>query len=166
MPVTTKVPLGAPTLARKWCVDIIGGVDPTFTYTGVFGISEFKNIGTPTFQDSSDYDGEGYKSQNVTAQEWGAEFKVVRKVTADAPDAYDPGQEIIRLAANEMGLGNTIRVRIYEDNGATGPMVEAYEGNVGCSWEPDGGAMDANETVSVKLVGQGKRLSIAHPGAA
>ena len=163
MAVTTKVPLGAPTLNRKWCIDVNTSTTETATWTGVFGVSEFKLLNTPTFQDSSDFDGEGWKGQNATAMEWGAEFKVFRKVTAADATAYDPGQEALRLAGSSMGLDNTVEVRIYEDNGADGPTSEAYQGFVGVGWEPDGGGMDANDVVSVKLYGQGKRTSITHP---
>lgn len=166
MAVTTKVPVGADTLVRKWCIDIIGGTDETPTYTGVFGITESKLIQSATTQDSSDFDGEGWKNSTVTAQEWGLEGKCRRGATTDDPAAYDPGQEILRLASIEMGPGNEIKVRIYEDNGASGPMVEAYEGFVGVTWEPDGGGMDAIDMASFKLLGHGKRTAITHPGAA
>lgn len=165
MPVTTKVPVGANTVNRKWCIDVNTGTTETPTWTGVFGIQEFKPIGTAGFQDSSDFDGEGWKSQTSTSLEWGAEFKVRRGVTAALATAYDPGQEVLRLAAVQTGLDNTVQVRLYEDNGAEGPKVEAYSGFVGVSYEDEGGGMDALSTASIKLMGQGKRTSITHPGA-
>ncbi|WP_133434156.1 phage tail tube protein [Aeromicrobium phragmitis] len=165
MPVTTKVPLGAETLARKWCIDVNAGNSDTPDWVGVFGITEFKPTQSPTTQDTSDYDGEGWKSETVTAQSRGGEGKVKRASTRADRTAYDPGQEILRLAASEMGLDNEVEVRVYEDNGPDGPAVEAYQGFVGVTWEPDGGGMDAIDFASFKLLGHGKRTAIPHPAA-
>lgn len=163
--VPEREPLGASTVNRKWYLDVATGEDPTTQepiWAGVFGIVEYKPVQSPTLQDDSDYDSEGWKSQTVTAQEWGAELKVSRKVTQADGTAYDPGQEFLRLAANELGTANSVTIRYYEMT-PDGPRVEAYEGNVAVTWEPDGGAMDALDTVSVKLTGQGRRNVIAHP---
>lgn len=163
MPVTTKVPLGASTVVRKWYLDIdTGAVPGTPVWTGVFGILEFKPNLEPTLQDDSDYDSEGDKSQTVTARAWSCEFKVARKVTAADATAYDAGQEALRLASEEIGIANSVHVRFYEVTDS-GPEVEAYEGNAAVSWTPDGGAMDALDTVSVVLSGQGRRTPTAHP---
>ena len=161
--VPEREPLGASTLNRKWYLDIDTSATPgTPTWVGVFGITEFKPIQSPSLEDDSDFDGGGWKSSTVTAQEWGAEVKVSRKVTAASATAYDPGQEALRLAALEMGVGNSVHIRYYEMT-PDGPRVEAYEGQAAVSWEPDGGGMDALDTVSVKLTGQGKRTAITHP---
>ncbi|MFT4189865.1 MAG: hypothetical protein QM621_14980 [Aeromicrobium sp.] len=164
MPVTTKAPLGADTLNRKWYVDINTGTYETPTWVSVFGIMELKALQEATTQDSSDFDGEGWKSETVTAQTWGLEGKLRRGVTTADPEAYDPGQELIRLASIEMGPLNTLDIRFYEHTPG-GPQVEAYRGRVGCSWTPEGGGMDALDTVAFKLSGQGKRTAIVHPAA-
>lgn len=165
MTIPTTTPLGATTLVRKWKLDIDTSTTPdTPTWVRVMGIGEFKpNPHTATLQEDSDYDSDGYKSSTATAQEWGAEGKLLRKVLGSDATAYDVGQEALRLASAGMGLDNRVHVRFYEDNGSTGPKVEAYEGYAVVDWTPDGGGMDGLDTVSVKLTGQGKLDAIAHP---
>lgn len=158
---TTKVPLGATTTNRKWYVDVdTGTLSPE--WTGIFGITEFKDALEASLQDDSDFDGEGWKSETNTANKWSLEFKVKRAVTAAAATAYDPGQEELRAAAEETGVANSVHVRWYEMEPG-GPRVEAYEGYAAVTWSPDGGNMEALSTVSVKLAGQGKRTPITHP---
>lgn len=165
MTVTTKAPLGPTTLNRKWYLDVNTGTPAVPVWTGVFGITEFKPKNAGTTQDDSDFDGEGYKSQSQTAIEWGAELKCRRGTAAADPEAYDPGQEVLRLASLGMGTENSVDIRYYEVTPG-GPQVEAYRGNVMVAYENDGGGMDANATASITLSGQGKRIEIPHPDAA
>jgi len=161
---TTKVPLGASTTNRKWYLDIDTSEDGTPTWIGVFGIQEFKDALEGSLQDDSDFDGEGWQSQTTTANAWSIETKVKRAVTAALATAYDPGQEVLRLAAAETGIANRVHVRWYEMEPG-GPRVESYEGYATVSWSPDGGDMTALSTVTVTLTGQGKRIPVAHPAA-
>lgn len=163
MPATTKVPLGASTTNRKWYVDVETG-EPA-AYVGVFGIQEFKDAVEGTLQDDSDFDGGGWKSETVTANKGSLEFKVGRKTLASDATAYDPGQEVLRKASRKTGVGNRVKVRYYEME-PDGPRVEAYEGHASVTWTPDGGAMDATSTATVKLSFQGEPKEIAHPDAA
>lgn len=165
MTVPTRTPLGASTLNRKWYLDINTGTTEAPSWVGVFGLLEFKPNIEPTLQDDSDFDSEGYKSQNVTALAWALEFKVGRKTIEGSPTAYDPGQEALRLASEEMGENNKVHVRWYEMT-PDGPRAEAYEGFAAVSWTPDGGGMDANDSASVALTGKGKRNAITHPEGA
>jgi hypothetical protein len=162
MPATTKTPLGASTTNRKWYLDVNTGTEALPVWTGVFGITEFTAPLDNTLQDDSDYDSDGYKSQTKTASQWSITGTVARKVTAASATAYDPGQEAIRLAADENGVANSVHVRWYEMEEG-GPRVEAYEGRAAASWTPNGGAMDALSTAGFVLTGQGKRTAIAHP---
>lgn len=165
MPVTQKVPLGSSTLNRKWRLDVDTTPDAQVpTWIGVFGVKEFTPSLAQTTQDDSDFDSDGYGSDEITQLKWSNAVKVGRKTRADAPDEYDPGQEAIRLAGQEVGQANRVHVRFYEDNGPTGPMVEAYEGHASVSWNPDGGDTTALSTVAFTLNGKGKRLEIEHPG--
>jgi hypothetical protein len=165
MTVPTRTPLGASTLNRKWYLDVNVGTTAVPDWVGVFGLLEFKDTLDPTLQDDSDFDSEGYKSQNVTALAWSLETKVSRKTVQGSPTAYDPGQEALRLAGEEMGESNVAHVRWYEMT-PDGPRAEAYEGRAAVSWTPDGGGMDANSTATVTLTGKGKRTAITHPEGA
>lgn len=158
---TPRTPLGASTLNRKYWLDVRepGSTD----WLGVHGIQELKaKPSEPTSQDDSDFDGEGYKSSTVTALAHGVELKVVRKSTAAASTDYDPGQEVLRLAALNMGVANRVEYRLYEME-PEGPRVEAFQGFASVTWAPDGGGMDALDTVTVGLVGQGKLTPTVHP---
>lgn len=154
--------LGPATLNRKWRLEVNTGTDAAPTWTRVYGMTEFQPAVEPTMQEDSDFDSDGYKSQSVTAQSWSCALKVSRKTVDGAPTTYDPGQEELREASNQMGVANSREIRFYEMEPG-GPRIEAYQGNVAVSWSPDGGGMDALDLVSVALTGQGKRAAIAHP---
>jgi len=162
MPATTKVQLGAATTVRKWYLDVNTGTTDAPVWTGVFGVTSFKPNLAPTWKDTSDFDSGGDMSSTATARAWGCDFKLERKSQASDPTTYDPGQEALRLKAEELGLLNSIEVRFYEMEPG-GPRVEAYQGTAGVEWSPDGGAMSDTDAVSVKLIGQGRRTLITHP---
>lgn len=164
MTATAKVKLGPSTLVRKWYLDVNTGTEEAPVWAGVFGMLEFKAPKEPTLEDDSDFDS-GWKSKVVTALEWAIEMKVARKVDASTPTIYDVGQEALRTASDEVGPSNRVQVRWYEMT-EDGPRVEAYIGFAAVTWTPDGGAMDAKETVSVTLSGQGEREAITHPDGA
>jgi len=162
MVATTKVQLGAATTVRKWYLDVNTGTDAAPVWIGVFGVTKFQPSLKPTWVDTSDFDSSGDMSSTATARAWGAVFGIDRKSTASDPTAYDPGQEFLRLAAENIGLLNSIQVRFYEMEPG-GPRIEAYQGTAGVEWSPDGGAMSAIDAVTVTLTGQGKRTIITHP---
>jgi hypothetical protein len=162
MPATTRVPLGAATTVRKWQIDVNVGTTAAPSWTGVFGVTSFKPNLSPTWKDTSDFDSGGDMSSTATARAWGVELKVERKTNASDPTTYDPGQEVLRLLAENLGVTNSVQVRWYEMEPG-GPRVEAYTGTVGVEWSPDGGDMSTTDGVSIKLVGQGRRTIITHP---
>jgi hypothetical protein len=162
MPATTKVQLGAATTVRKWYLDVNTGTTALPVWTGVFGITKFQPSLKPTWVDTSDFDSGGDMSSTATARAWGAAFGIDRKSTASDPTSYDPGQEALRLKAENIGLLNSMQVRFYEMEPG-GPRVEAYMGTAGVEWSPDGGAMSAIDAVTVTLTGQGRRTIITHP---
>lgn len=164
MPITTKEPLGATTLNRKWYLDVNTGTFEAPVWTGVFGMTEMKPVNEGNMEDDSDFDGEGFESETQTTIKWGVEAKLKRGVRSAAPTAYDPGQEVLRLASLQMGIGNRVDIRYYEVT-PSGPSVEAFRGFCAVSWEYEGGDMKALSFAEVTLTGQGKRTSIAHPGS-
>ena len=163
MPYTPTVPLGAATLNKKWNVEVNIGTTEAPNWVRLRALQEFKDLLTPTTEDTSDFDAEGWKSSTVTALEWGIEGKVFRKVRGDSSAAYDQAQEKLRLAAAQVGLGNTVEVRFFEYSSESGPTTEAYQGVAGVTWEPEGGDMTKTSIVAVKLMGQGPRTDITNP---
>lgn len=165
MAATTKVPLAGTTSNRKWYLDVNTGTVETPVWTGVFGITEQKRIQDSSTQDDSDMDNGGWKSEAVTALKHGFEGKVRRAPTAASATVYDPGQEKIRTTALLTGTKNRLQYRCYEME-EDGPRVESYQGFASCVWNPDGGNMEQLDTVSFKLLGQGRLTTPAHPAAA
>jgi hypothetical protein len=124
------------------------------------------NPGTAGMQSDADYDGEGYSSSTATTQEWGGSATVRRAPKRITPTVYDAAQEFLRIAARKMGAENSVRIRVYEYGGPTGPLTEAYEGFVAVAWANGGGDPGALSTASVTLTGQGAPTVITHPAAA
>jgi hypothetical protein len=162
MPSVAKVQLGAATTVRKWYLDVNTGTVAAPVWTGVFGITKFQPSLKPTWTDTSDFDSSGDMSSTATARSWGVVFGINRKGQASNALAYDPGQEALRLLAENVGVANSVQIRWYEMEPG-GPRIEAYQGMVGVEWSPDGGPMSAVDAVTVTLTGQGKRTIITHP---
>jgi len=165
MPATTHTPLGASTTARKWYVDVDAndGVGSA-SWLPILGATNIVfNPDNPHLEDDSDYDAGGFQSQTKTAAAWSATLTVARKTLASDTTSYDPGQEHLRTKSiGKTGVSNSVTVRVYEMEPG-GPRVEAYTGKASVSWQPQGGAMTALDTVQITLTGQGQLASIAHP---
>ena len=165
-PATTKEPLGATTTNGKWYLDVNTGTEASPVWVGVFGIQEFKPTVEPTTQDDSDFDSEGWGSDATTQLKWKIEGKAKRAAKAGStPAVYDPGQEVLRLAAAAIGAGNVVSCRWYEME-PEGPRVEAYQGKAAVGWVDDGGNNAALSTATFTLLGRGKRETITHPDGA
>ena len=164
MPITAtaKAPLGASTTNRKWYLDVNTGTAAAPLWKGVFGVTEFQAKVEGSLQDDSDFDGNGWKSSTNSANAWSIELKVKRAVTAALATAYDPGQEVLRIASDKTGVANSVPVRWYEME-AGGPKVEAYAGTAAVTYSEDGGNMEALSMASITLTGQGARAVIVHP---
>jgi hypothetical protein len=160
-----RTALAATTVNRKWYLDVNTNTHASPTWTAVNGIMEFKGVKESVIQDDSDFDNDGWKSSTVAAIAWSLEFKVKRAPTAAVGTAYDAGQEKLRTYSDLQGTANKAEVRFYEVT-SSGPIAEAYTGYASVSWSPDGGGMDALDTVTVTLTGIGSRTAITHPDAA
>ena len=170
MSPTSTIPerkaLGASTTNRKYYIDVVDpdATGPTDLWVGVFGVQEAKpRHSEAVTQDDSDFDGEGWKSQALTAMTWGIDGKLLRKLDGDDSTAYDPGQEIIRKVAAR--IGGRLKARFYEME-PDGPRIEAMTGWVTPTWAADGGNMESLDSVAFTLTGNGKPLSFEHPEAA
>jgi hypothetical protein len=162
----TRVPLGASTFVHKWCLDINSATYATPTWVGFFGTNDFVFTIDPSTEDDGDLDSPGWGSEIVTSRKWKAETTVIRKVTAASATAYDPGQELARLAAFELGAANRLDVRIYEMV-TSGPKVEAYRGYASVQWVPVGGDNKALDKVKVTFNGSGELAKLTpHPATA
>lgn len=144
-------------LARKWRVDVNTGSTGSPVWVQVKGVTNFTPAVAATLQDSSDYDTDGWGSDEKTMLKWSLAISLLRKgVDAATPD---PGQEALRAASDQFGTAGTVHVRWYDRN--DGP--EAYEGFANVSWEPGGGGTADLEPVTVNLTGKGARTEITNP---
>ena len=161
-----RTALAATTLNSKWWLDVqSGGTFGAPTWVPVAGIMEFKHTKDTTLQDDSDFDGVGFKSSVATALAWSITLKLKRAPTIASAVTYNAGQEALRTASDLLGTLNRVDVRWYEIT-ASGPITEAYRGFAAVSWDEDGGGMDAVDTVTCVLTGQGARTTtLAHPDA-
>ena len=162
MSATKRSELGAPTHSKKWYVDVNDGTEEAPDWVPVNGINNFRQVVSPITKDNSSYASEGWGSNVVTKLNWSLEFKAWRNVDPADAEAYDDGQEILRAAADVLGITGRRQVRWYEME-EDGPRVEAYDGWVSVEWKPDGGSDEDIESVTVTLQGQGKRNAITHP---
>jgi len=160
-----RTALAATTVNRKWYIDINTNTYVSPTWTAVNGVMEFKGGKDTVLQDDSDFENSGWKSQTATALGWSVEMKLKRAPTVASATAYDAGQEALRTYSDLEGTGNKADVRFYEVT-ASGPTAEAYRGYAAVTWSPDGGGMDALDTVAVTLAGIGARTAITHPDGA
>jgi hypothetical protein len=139
--------------------------DGPVTVTGdhwvqVRALTEFTPKVDTNLEDDSDYDSDGWSSSTKTQLGWALSAKVARKIGVESGDP-DPGQEVLRAAAEAFGADGIVHVRWYDRDG--GP--EAYSGYAEVSWSPDGGDTKALATVTVDLTGKGARTAITNPAA-
>ncbi len=163
MPAPARVPLGPSTVNRGWWVDVNTGTTAAPVWTPVGGIISLNPSREGNMEDDSDFDSGGFQSETKTAEKWGLELKLGRKVTAASTTAYDPGQEFLRLKSEgKFGVANSAEVRFYEMEEG-GPRQLAYRGRAAVSYSEDGGTMTALRTATCNLSGQGVLAPIAHP---
>lgn len=147
--------------ANKWRLDVDASelLDGS-NYIPVRAIKEFTPGVSGTKQDDSDYDGDGWGSNSTTQRNFNNVVKLGRKKGINTGN-YDPGQEVLRDASDQLGEGALVRIRWYDRNG--GP--EAFEGYADVEWSDDGGDTTALSTATVTLAGNGKRTRITNPVA-
>lgn len=164
MPVPTRTPLGTSTTQIMWYLDVdTASSVASPVWIPLMGMTDFKQKLDPTLQDDSDFDSQGFMSKTKTAEAWGVDAKIVRKVTKADATVYDPGQEFMRAKAiGKLGAANSAHIRFYEMT-PNGPRAEAYDGWAAVTWSPDGGKMSDLNGVSLTLDGQGQLVSITHP---
>lgn len=145
------------TLARDWAVQVNTGDTETPEWVFVRGLSQFAPTSTPTMQDDSDIDSEGYKSQIATAQEMTFAGEGKRKgQKAEGVFTQDPGQAFLRKAGRQMGLDNVIHARCWRTDG----VQEGYDSNFSVQWEDQAGGNEDLDSFTFTLMSRGKPMEI------
>ncbi|MFF2621301.1 phage tail tube protein [Oerskovia jenensis] len=146
-----------PTVNSIWRLDVdLTPQAPEFIQ--VRGMQNFVPGINSTVQDSSDYDAEGWGSDAVTMRKAQPTATLLRKENPTT-GAYDPGQEALRQASEDLEL---VHIRWYERKAGG----QAWEGYSLVQWAPSGGSTEGLQAVAVTLLVQGKPAKIANPTAA
>jgi hypothetical protein len=109
------------TLARKFRVDVTTDLTLAGGWLQLNGIDDWNPSVEPNTEETTAYDAVGWKTNEVTLQDWSATASIFRRIVAST---YDPGQELVRATVGQFGNAARCGVRWYDKNG--GP--EAYSG--------------------------------------
>ncbi|MCF2531751.1 phage tail tube protein [Yinghuangia soli] len=148
------------TLAREWAIDFnmaAAGVTPK-DYLSVRAVRNMVPKVTPTMQDDSDYENEGWTSQAKTMLGWEITLTISRKV-GRVSGQYPRSVERLRACATQFGGDGLADVRWYKRR----PGDEAYQGVAHVNWDPQGGEAANLDEVQCILTGNGKRTEIMNP---
>ena len=145
------------TLARDWALQVNTGTESVPKWVFVRGLSQFAPQSTPTMQDDSDIDNEGYKSQIATAIELTFQGEGKRKgQKAEGKFTQDPGQAALREKGRKMGLDNVIPARCWRTDG----VQEAYESHFSVQWEDQAGGNEDLDSFTFTMMSRGKPVEI------
>lgn len=147
-------------LARKFRVDLTSDLTLAGGWLQLNGINDLKPDVSPTMQDSSAYDTDGWESQEITGNAWSLAVGFFRR--QDGAGVYDPAQELARACVGQFGNAARVGVRWYDKFG--GP--EAQQGVGIVKWEKGQTGVKDLESVNLTLTGDGALLFIANPGTA
>ncbi|MFC3980167.1 phage tail tube protein [Streptosporangium sp. NPDC001559] len=150
-------------LASAWALEVNTGTSGAPTWTRVKGMTSFKETIESTVEDDSDFDSNGWGSDQVTQRKWKLECEGKRKRDAASPSSFvaDPGQQAILDAGNLVGVGSNIEIRYYRRDGAP----DAWQGLVSVQYGGGGGPTTGLEPFNFTLGGQGARTAITNPAA-
>lgn len=139
-------------LARDWKLDVsTDGVN----WVPLNGMTDFTPDVTPNLVDTSDYDTNGWGSNEPTMQDFKINIKLNRKSTAGVKD---PGQEILRATQGQFGDAARAYFRYYKRADGS----EAKSGKFIPQWTPSKTSNKDVEEVQVTGTGDGILADIAN----
>lgn len=148
------------TLARKFRLEVNAGPRAEPDFIQVRGLTKFLPKIDTNLEDDTDFDSEGWSSQTKTMLGWSVETTVKRGRGVES-GVYDPGQELLRVAAESFGADGVVHVRWFDRDGGE----EAYEGDAEVSYAPTGDSPSALSHADINLTGKGARRVITNPAA-
>jgi hypothetical protein len=146
--------------AASWAVQINTGTAAVPSWVWLRGTSKFEPVQTPTMQDDSDNDSEGYKSELVTAQK--LDINVEGKVKGErslSTVVPDPGTSFLRDKGKEVGYDNIVELRYWR----TDDIDEGYRHSFAVKYTDVGGGNEDLQNYQATLSGRGKPTKIARP---
>lgn len=144
-------------LARRYRLQVNTGSTGSPVWTTVTGLTDFKPTISPTMQDDSDYETDGWASSEKTAQGWGIEATILLK--DDGSGLFNAGVEKMRLAADQFGDASRVEVRWFDKDG----RPEAYQGTGIVEWERSATGNTDLDGAKVTITGRGARTAITNP---
>lgn len=144
-------------LARGYRLEV--SADGATNWLKLAGLNDLNDSITPTKQDSSNYDSNGWSAAEITMQTWSVAAKYNRQATAGVTDA---AAELLRACRGQFGDAARVYVRWYStvqtsETGWQGrAIVELAKSKTGVA--------DLNE-FTVTLTGDGILNSISNPYA-
>lgn len=163
MVAPARVDLSAAMNVKDWYID----VNTTYpgagaaTWVPVSGVMSFKPALNSTTKDATTFDSGGAMASQKTADQWVITMKLKRAPQEADLDAYDVGQEHLRVRSNLYGASNLVQVRWYEANASGLPVTEAWQGVASCEWSEDAEGYDDIRAIAVTLTGHGKRTPVS-----
>lgn len=149
-------------LSRRWALQVNTNTVASPTWTTVNGMNNFKpKPHEAVTKDDNAYEDGGWQSKTKTALSWGAEAKLLRRVSTSDDTVFDTGQEKLRALARLLGSTGVAHIRYYDREGGT----EAFQGFAEVKWAEEGGGQDDLAMVTVTLEGKGELEIITNPSA-
>jgi hypothetical protein len=145
-------------LAREWRLEVNMGTTEAPDWQLCPGIREFQPSYEPNIEDASDYDSDGWSSNEKTGQSWEISCTIRRKANKDVK-VYNAVHEAIRLASFSYGSANKVHLRYMNRNG----LPEAYMGKAIPTWAPAGGEYTALGETEITFAGDGPLTPITNP---
>ncbi|WP_291280010.1 hypothetical protein [Galactobacter sp.] len=142
-------------LARRFAVEVKPSGAEDTAWVRVKGINSLTPNLEQNFEDSTDFDNDGWTSSEKTSQGWSLALGLIEKV-GQTDRIQDPGQRILEQTQDKFGGEGFVDVRWGEREGDV-----AYTGNAAVQWEPQGGGVTDLSSVNVTLTGNGKRLPLS-----
>lgn len=138
-------------LARDWKLDVsTDGVN----WVPLKGMTEFTPDISPNLVDTSDYDTDGWDSNEPTMQSFKLGIKINRKKTAGVKD---PGQEILRACQGQFEDAARAYFRYYKRADGS----EAKSGRIIPTWTPSKTSNKDVEEIQINGTGDGILADIA-----
>jgi hypothetical protein len=156
--MSTPVETPETELAREWRLEVNMGTEQAPDWQLCPGVREFQFTSEPNIEDASDYDSDGWASNEKTGQAWELSVTIRRKANKTSK-TYNDVHEAIRNAHFAYGDANKVRLRFMNRNG----LPEAYEGKAVPNWQPAGGEYTALGEVEITFTGDGPLTPIDNP---
>jgi hypothetical protein len=141
-------------LVRDWWLDVL--VDGV--WVAVNGIANFAPAAPVATEAIAPLSSDGWDFPVKSGMGWSLQVSLWRKPTPDATPVYDPGQEALRNAAEDMW--GAIPLRWYKMDVV---RSEAYAGTGIVEYSQAGGDVGSVDGANVTITGQGARTRINHP---